>query len=143
MTESLIASNLLIGGDSTIAVGGTDINCKQYIYLVGTEGGVIYETGMYPSRFYTISDNGYAVNIVPNGVSFGSPKGEALNITAGSDGVVWYSAGLSHEFTKNVVMHDNLGFIDNFKYIDIIKTLKNARDAGVLNLVDFDGNIVE
>lgn len=147
-TESLFsreitATNLKLTKDSTIQLGANNLAEKQYIYLVGNTNGVVYETGMFPSRFYTISNDGYSVNIVPSGISFGSPKGEALNIIADSDGVIKYNARLSHEFTLgDVIVHTNLGFIDGNDYIDIIKTLKNARDAGVISLVNFNGQVV-
>lgn len=141
-SRDITATKLKLTGESSLQLGASDVNEKQYIYLVGQNSGTVYETGLYPSRFYTLGNNGYSMNITPQAIAFGTSKGTALNINTDEDGVVWYSAGASHEFVGNVIAHSNLGFIDNGKYIDIVKTLKNARDSALIKLVDFGGNVI-
>lgn len=139
-TESLFAraitaSNLKLTGSSSLQLGATNIENKQYIYLVGTNNETVYETGLFPSRFYTISDDGYSMNITANTIAFGTSKGNALNISTDVDGVVWYSAGLSHEFMGDMVSHNRLMYIAGNAYHDIIKIIKNNIILG--NLIDY------
>lgn len=61
-SRKIEATKIKITGDSTIQLGGTSLDTKQYIYLAGNVSGVTYETGFYPSQIYTYSSNGNSVS---------------------------------------------------------------------------------
>lgn len=149
-SREITATHLKLTGESSLQLGAKDLSAKQYIYMAGYSDDGVSETGMWPSQFYINTERrsfavtsyflGYnKVEIDEEGNQITVPL---YSITVGNDGVVQYSAKASHEFVQNVIIHNNIGFVDNSRYIDIVKTLKNARDNNVLKLVDFNGNII-
>lgn len=134
-SKNITATNLTLSGDSIIQLGGRNTEVKQYVYLVGIQDGITYETGLFPSRFYTLSDDGYSMNIAPNAIAFGTSTGTSLQITSGADGVALYSAMLSHEFVAgSVVVHTQLYYIAGGAYHDIIQIIQKNIMLG--NLVE-------
>lgn len=134
-SRKITATNLKLTGDSSLQLGATNVADKQYIYLVGQYEGAVHETGLFPSRFYTLSDDGFSMNITSNSIIFGSKQGANLSIISKSDGVVNYSASLSHEFYGNMVVHNGLMYTAGGAYHDIVNIIKNNILLG--NLVDY------
>lgn len=149
-SREITATHLKLTGESSLQLGAKDLSAKQYIYMAGYSDDGVSEAGMWPSQFYINTERrsfaftsyflGYnKVDIDEEGNQITVPL---YSITVGNDGVVHYSAGLSHEFAQDVISYANLGFVEGDNFIDIIKTLKNARDTNVLKFVNFSGQVL-
>jgi hypothetical protein len=145
ISNNFTCNSLTMQGENChidIGAAGGDVNNNR-LYLVGEANGYRYETGILPSMIYSHDTNGRSIKITTEGISIKDANADPLiSISSINDGVAIISAQKDVEFSGLVIANDKLAFPYKGQYIDILATLRWARENNIIQLVDLDNNFV-